>query len=135
MASENEEACRRGVDAFNRRDKEAWLEVVVPEVVSVPPREWPEPATAEGANAVWDIFVANMAIFENAELEIVGPVAEGEGTLVAQLEAEVAGKESGATAVWSFQQVVTYLDGKAVRFDWYTDRAEALAAAGISAEG
>jgi hypothetical protein len=37
-----EETVRRGVDAFNRRDREAWDEVVDPELVNVPPRDWPE---------------------------------------------------------------------------------------------
>ena len=87
MASENEEMYRRGVDAFNRRDKDAWLQTVDPEIVSIPPREWPEPAAAEGADAVWEIIVANMGIFEDAELKVVGPIVEGEDTLVTQLAA------------------------------------------------
>jgi ketosteroid isomerase-like protein len=132
MASENEELYRHGVNAFNRRDLEAWMEDVDPEVVSVPPRDWPEPAPVSGARAVWDIMVANMGIFENAELKIVGPVVEGEGTLVATLQGEVVGKESGASAVWSFHQLVTFRDGRAARFDWFVDRAEALEAAGIA---
>ena len=135
MASRNEELYRRGVDAFNRRDKEAWLQACDPEVESVPPREWPEPRSAKGADAVWDIIVANMGIFENAELKVVGPVAEGDGVLVAQLEGEMVGKTSGAAVLWSYHQVVTFRDGKAVRFDWFTNRAEAMEAAGLSSEG
>ena len=135
MASENEELYRRGVDAFNRRDKEAWLEICDPEIESFPPREWPEPASVKGTDAVWDIIVDNMAIFDSAELKVVGPIEEGEGTLVALLQAEVVGRESGAAAVWSFHHLVTFRDGKAVRFDWFTERDEALEAAGIGADG
>jgi ketosteroid isomerase-like protein len=134
VASENEELYFRGVDAFNRRDKKAWMQACHPEVESVPPRDWPEPHTVKGHDDVWDIMVTNMEIFETAELEIVGPIVEGEGTLVAQLEGQVVGKTSGAQVVWSFHQVVTIRDGKAVRFEWFTDRAEALEAAGLSPE-
>lgn len=131
MASENEELYARGVDAFNRRDKAAWVETCHPEVESVPPRDWPEPRVAKGHDEVWDIMVANMAIFDSAELEIVGPITEGEGTLVAQLQGEMAGKTSGAPVVWSFHLVVTVRDGRALRLNWFTDRDEAFAAAGI----
>jgi ketosteroid isomerase-like protein len=122
----------RGVDAFNRRDKEAWMRTCDPEVESVPPRDWPEPWTVRGHDDVWEIMVANMGIFEAAELKIVGPIVEGNETIVAQLQGETVGKTSGAPVLWSFHQVVTIRDGKAVRFNWFTDRDEALAAAGIS---
>jgi ketosteroid isomerase-like protein len=131
VASENEELYRRGVAAFNRRDKEAWMAACDPEIESVPPRDWPEQATAKGHDGVWDIMVANMGIFDAAALEIVGPIDEGDGGLVGHLEGTMSGKESGAPVIWSFHQVVTIREGLAVRFDWFTDRAEALDAAGI----
>jgi hypothetical protein len=43
----------------------------------------------------------------------------------------MVGKGSGAAVPWSYYQVVTIRDDKAARFDWFADRAEALAAAGI----
>jgi ketosteroid isomerase-like protein len=41
------------------------------------------------------------------------------------------GKASGAKVVWSYWVVFTLRDGKAVRIEWFGDRAEALEAAGF----
>jgi hypothetical protein len=42
------------------------------------------------------------------------------------------GKSSGADVLWSYWQVATFRRGRVVRAEWFTDRAEALAAAGLS---
>jgi len=39
----------------------------------------------------------------------------------------------GSTGVpWGFWQVVAFRDGKVCRFEWYTDRADALDAIGLA---
>jgi ketosteroid isomerase-like protein len=37
---------------------------------------------------------------------------------------------SGATVPWRYWAVVSFRNGKALRIEWYTDRAEAVQAAG-----
>jgi ketosteroid isomerase-like protein len=41
MSQENVEAMRRGLDAFTRRDKAAWIAICDPDVENIPPRDWP----------------------------------------------------------------------------------------------
>jgi ketosteroid isomerase-like protein len=45
---------------------------------------------------------------------------------------EMRGKASGAGVVYDYWLVVTYRNGKALRAEWFADRAEALEAAGPS---
>ena len=55
----------------------------------------------------------------------------GADTVAAQVSAEVRGIASGASVPWSYWQVVTFRDGKALRIEWFADRAEALSAVGL----
>jgi ketosteroid isomerase-like protein len=128
------EIARRGLDAFNRRDRDAWAEIVDAEVVNVPPREWPEPETIQGVDAVWAFWVDGtepwgVARFELAELDEID-----DERAIAHIRAEVEGRSSGVPAVWSFWQLLTFRDGRIARIDWYSEREEALAAAGVAAD-
>ena len=51
--------------------------------------------------------------------------------VVADMRREARGKASGASVAWSYWQVFTFRDGKALRFEWFADRAEALEAVGL----
>jgi ketosteroid isomerase-like protein len=55
--SENLEALRRALDAFNRRDRAAWLAVNDPDFEAVPSRNWPEAVSIRGGEAVWDFLI------------------------------------------------------------------------------
>ena len=105
MSQENVESARRAFDAFNRRDKTAWLAEVDPEFETFPSREWPENAPIRGAEASWDKVVASS-------------------------HREMRDKTSGGDIVWDFWVVITFR-GRAFRFEWFADRAEALEAAGL----
>ena len=45
------ETLRLGLDAFNRRDKAAFVAICDSQVENVPPKEWPENAPIQGAEA------------------------------------------------------------------------------------
>jgi len=130
MWQENVESYRQALDAFNRRDRAAWLAFCDPELENVPPRDWPESRTVRGSEAVWDFFIEGSEPWEG-NLEPFGPIEEGDDKLVAQVRGEVRGKASGAAVAWSFWHVVTYREGRALRFEGFADRAEALEAAGL----
>ena len=51
---------------------------------------------------------------------------------MAQLTLRGRGKQSGAGTTWEFWQVWTFRDGKAVQGRGFTNREEALEAAGLS---
>ncbi len=129
--SENVETYRRALDAFNRREKEAWLSTAHPELENHPPRNWPEQEVIRGAGEVWDFYVEAFEAFEDGGIEIFGPIEEVDDTLVAEVMAKVRGKASGAEAEWRYWQVLHMRDGKALRIAWFADHGEALEAAGV----
>jgi ketosteroid isomerase-like protein len=62
----------------------------------------------------------------------LGEVLEaGTDKLVANSRRETRGKAGGAAVGFSYWVVTTYRDGKAIRIEWFADRAEALEAAGL----
>ena len=132
MSQQNVEIYRQAWDAFNRRDLAAWLTVCDPELENIPPRDWPESRPIRGAEAVWDFSVGNMGIFDENPLEILELIEAGDDKVVAQLRSEVQGKASGAPVTWGYWHVVTIRDRRASRFEWFTERAQALEAAGLS---
>ena len=133
MYEENLERLRRGLDAYNRRDRDAWLVHMDPDVENVPPSVWPEPAPCRGRAAVWDWYVEGGDVWGDGALEVREAIDAGGGRIVAEVAGEVQGEASGALVSWSFWPVVTFRDGLILHIAWFSDRAEALAAAGVRA--
>ena len=132
MSQENVDAAQKALDAFNRRDKAAWLVLNDPEVEVVPPRDWPESDPIRGREAVWDVYVENIEAFREGALEHVELIDAGNDRVVADMRREVRGKASGASVAWRYWQVVTFRNGKVLRIEWFSERAEALEAVGLS---
>ena len=80
-----------GLDAFNRRDKAAWLQVTQPELENHPPREWPEAAVIAGAGAVWDFFLEAFEMWDEGMVLQLGMGHLKPGRLVAPVEGVQAG--------------------------------------------
>ena len=131
MSEENVETLRRGLDAFNRRDKTAWLAACDPECDNYPPREWPENAPIRGGEAIWDFFVEAVSAWEDGSFEWGELIDAGTDKIVANQVREMRGKASGASVAWSYWVVFTFRSGKILRWEWFADRAEALGAAGL----
>jgi ketosteroid isomerase-like protein len=131
VSQENLETFQQLLDAFNRRDREAWLVLCDPEAENVPPRDWPESAPIRGREAVWDFFVEGQEPWDQPHFGVGELFDAGNDKVVAEQIAEVQGKASGAGVAWSYWHVMTFRDGRAFRSEWFTDRADALAAAGV----
>jgi ketosteroid isomerase-like protein len=123
---------RSGLDAYNRRDKDAWLDFADPEIENHPPREWPESSVTKGPEAVWDFLVQNFETFDAGDVELAGPIEEGDDAVLAPLRADVRGQASGVEVEWAYFQVTTVRDGKATKMAWFGDRDEAREAAGLA---
>jgi ketosteroid isomerase-like protein len=132
MSQENVKTFHEALDAFNRRDRAAWLAFYDPEFENLPPRNWPESAAIQGPEAVWDFYVESQEPWEGATFQVGELIDAGNDKVVAELRAQMRGKASGASVAWSYWSVVTFRHGKALRSEWFTDRAEALEAAGLS---
>ena len=132
MSEENVETLRRLLDAFNRRDKAAWIALSDPETENFPPKEWPEQASIRGPEAIWDFFVEAVGAWEEGSFEWAEFIDAGANTIVAHQRREMRGRTSGAAVAWSYWVVFMFRDGKLLRSEWFADRAEALEAAGLS---
>jgi ketosteroid isomerase-like protein len=128
---ENVDAAQKGLDAFNRRDKAAWLALNDPEVEAVPPRDWPESDPIRGREAVWDFYVENVEAFREGVLENTELIEVGHDKVVGHVQGEMQGKTSGASVAFDLWTVGTYRDGQALRVEWFAEREQALAAVGL----
>ena len=132
ISEQNVEVARRIVNAFNRRDKAAWLALQDPQAECVPARDWPESDVIRGREAVWDFYAEVVGAWrEGAFDENTEIIEAGNDTLVQHIRREIEGKSSGASVVLSYWTVSTFRDGKALRVEWFADRDEALEAAGL----
>src|SRR4051812_24744155 len=131
MSPENVELARRAIEAFNRRDKSAWLALQDPESECVPSEDWPESDVIRGREAVWDFYVEVIGAWREGAFDTVELIEAGNDKVLQQVRAEMQGKASGASAVLDYWTVGTFRNGRVCRVEWFTDRAEALEAVGL----
>src|SRR5829696_4919939 len=132
MSQENVEIARQMMEAFNRRDREAWLRLNDPEVEFRADPEWPESETVRGHDAVWE-FVTNLDdTWERADYEVGEVIHAGDDRLAGRVTRPVQGKTSGIADVLDYWCVMTFRDGKVLGTYWFATRGQALEAAGLS---
>jgi ketosteroid isomerase-like protein len=129
MSRENLAAVRRALDAFNRRDREAWLALCHPEFETVPSPDWPETDPIRGREAAWDFYVQTDEPWVESPYEFVEVIHAGSDKVAAHMRREMRGRTSGAGVTYDYWVVFTLRDGKAVRAEWFSDRAGAMEAA------
>jgi len=129
MSQENIELARKALDAFHRRDKAAFVALCDPDYVWVPPADWPETAPIHGPEAAWAFIVALDEPWEPGEYEITELIDFENDKVVMHVRRHVRGAASGLEADFDYWLVGTLRDGKAVRSEWFAERAEALEAA------
>jgi ketosteroid isomerase-like protein len=125
------EIIRRGFEAFNRGDREAWLELCEPDFETVPSPDWPEQDAIRGRVAAWDFFAAVNEAWEGSPYEPVEVVDVGDGRVIVRLRREMRGKASGAAVIYDYWLVATVREGRAARIDWFETGSQAFAAAGL----
>ena len=133
MSQENVEAFKRGTEAYNRRDVDALLKELDPEV------EWHsallipfggEATVSRGHGGVrevlGEVYVALAEIhLEYSEIRDLGDRIVGIGRI------RTRGKHSGVVTEMAFGTVTDMKNGKGIRIWTYLDRQEALEAAGL----
>ena len=132
MSQENVEIARKATEAFNRRDRDAWLPLMDPELEWRSPPEWPESGTVRGREAVWDFMVSIDDAWEQENFEMVDVIDAGDGTLVARYQRAVRGKTSGIADEFDYWWVGTFRGGRVLSHEWFATRDAALEAAGLS---
>ena len=94
-------------------------------------RGWPEQQTYEGAEEVRGFLEDWVGAWDDWELEVDELLDAGD-KVVALVRQHGRSKAAGMPVEMSFAQVWTVRDGKQTRMDMYSDREEALEAAGLS---
>jgi ketosteroid isomerase-like protein len=129
MSQENVEIVQRAFDAFHsgNTDRAEALATIDPNVVYSPVEDGP----SHGLHAIRDQFKR----WESSWEELVETAEEfidaGDRVVVTALY-RGRGQGSGVPIEARFYAVYTLRDGRVVRVDEFTDRAEALEAAGLS---
>jgi hypothetical protein len=131
MADENADLYRLGIEAFNRRDLDAFLAMAHPDVVGVSRVLAIEGGRYRGHDGVREWWADLLGVFPDFVIDVLSVRTAGRST-VARLCNRVHG-EAGASAleevVW---QVCEWRDGKVVRWQIYDSEQEALTAAGLA---
>jgi ketosteroid isomerase-like protein len=134
MPRDNVELMRRGLDAYNRRDVEAMLELVDPDV------EWyaaldvllgGDETVYRGHEGIRTLFATIDETFSELEAEATG-FRDLDDRLVAIGRLRTRGRRSGAETRSDVGWLIEFGDQKIVRVRTFLDHAEALAAAGVS---
>jgi ketosteroid isomerase-like protein len=129
MSQENVDLYRRGIDAFNRRDLEAFLALAHADVVGVSRVLAIEGGSYRGHAGVRDWWKELLGVFPDFTIEIVW-VREAGPIVVSGLRNRAHGEGSAALEefVW---QVSEWRDGQVVRWQMYASEQAALKAAGL----
>jgi ketosteroid isomerase-like protein len=132
MSEENVELVRRFVEAFVRRDRDGFLALLDPEFEGVPPSEWPESAPVRGREAAWDFGLELEAPWQVGSYEITELIEAGNDRTVMGATRDVRGKSSGVEGKLEIWGVISFREARIIRIEWFSDRGEALEAAGLS---
>ena len=133
MSRENVEAFKRATAATNRRNLEAVLEGLHPEVEWHPALEvllGGEAAVYRGYEGVRELFRDSYEAWTEIHTEF-SEIRDVGDRLVAIGRIRTPGKESGVEAESPLGYLVHFKNGKAIRFWGYLDPKEALEAAGL----
>ena len=125
MSQENVDNFRRGVEAWNRNDFDAWIDQFDPEV------EWFTLVEVyrghAGARKAWESLKGTMQI--RARFDDIRDLGE---SVLALGEMEGTGQTTRLDFTGELAQLVTYRGGKAVNIRDFRSHADALEAAGLS---
>jgi ketosteroid isomerase-like protein len=129
MSEENVERLRRIYKRWAKGDfQEDALQLFDPYVVAVFPD--PEPSPQYGLDAVRRYMRGFLGSFERMRYE-AQRFREGHGSVIVDVRRSAVGKHSGLALEDEAFHVVTFRGRQIIRFDVFTDEAEALEAAGL----
>ena len=130
MSQENVEAVRRGYEALNRRDIDAWLEGFDANAEMHDLAEVPDAPVRRGHDDLREWVAMMDDTWEDGRYEPEEVTETGQFTLVA-VRARARGRGSGAPVDFQIFHVFEMRDQKVQRFWAYLDKAKALEAVGL----
>jgi ketosteroid isomerase-like protein len=133
MSQENIESIKLAIEAFNRRDADAFVALASPDV------EWEDGIFWSGVSRIYrgrdelrDWFEQVVEPWASIHLDAEEFIEASDGRLLVGLRLTARGEGSGADTRMHAWQVNWFTDGKTGRRQVFRERAEALEAAGLS---
>jgi hypothetical protein len=130
MSQENVERYRQGIDAFNRRDLDAFLALADPGVIGISRVLAIEGGTYVGHDGTKEWWNGLLGVFPNFKIEVVWVRDAGSRT-VSELRNQAHAEGSAAPLDEEVWQVSEWRDGLVVRWQMYATQHEALEAVGL----
>ena len=131
MTQENIEVIRTGYGAWAKRDLDAWLETLHPDIEFLTSGTFPDLAPAfrghEGMRSFWE---AMLVPWESFELD-VQRVVEGGDRAAVEIRFRARGRGSGAVTDLRQGHALRFNDGRVMNVSAHTCFEEALEAAGL----
>jgi ketosteroid isomerase-like protein len=128
MSQRNVDLYRRGIEAFNRRDLDAFLALAHPDVVGISRVTGIEGGSYRGHEGVRRWWDALLDVFPEFAIEIAS-VRDAGDMVVSGLRNQAQGEDAPLDEfVW---QVCEWRDGQVIRWQIYGSEQEALEAAGM----
>jgi ketosteroid isomerase-like protein len=124
MSEQSVEIVRAIYDAW--RERRSWRSYMDPQIEYVNPPDAVEPGTRHGPES----FVRITDAYDDVSVEPYEFINAGDEVVVLA-RVHATGRGSGVPIEWHHGYIWTLKGGKAVRFRWYNDPAQALEAAGI----
>lgn len=127
---ENEALLREAYDVFVTGDLERLLDVFHPDAQYVNPPEAVEGGTRQGEAELRQMWINVHELFELDSVEVVELRQVPAGALT-HVRFQGRGRGSGVPVDVEQYHVVELSDGRIARLSWFTQREDALAAAGL----
>ena len=130
MSQENVEIVRRGFEAWNRNDWETLMARYDPDVITVPPAEWPEAETGTNRDTLRHQFEQAKDPWEEERVE-VDEIRDLGDRVLALYRWIARGSGSHVEVEHPVATLNTLRDGRIVRLEYFLDHSKALEAAGL----
>src|SRR5262245_53184635 len=114
MSEENVKLARQAMDAWDRRDRAAWLALHDQEHEVVPDRYFPEAGAIRGREPAWEFFVNIFGAFKQVPIAGVEIMDAGVDRVLIHYRLDVRGRASGAEVEVDYWDVVTFREGRIV---------------------
>jgi ketosteroid isomerase-like protein len=134
MSEQNVDVGRGLIDAVNRRDLDAFLELVRPDVEWDDSEGWPGiRGIYRGPDGVRDWWERFLEVWESVEVHVEEAAAAPDDRVLLQVSGAFRGGASGVQTEVRAWEVLWIVDGQVARRQLTWSREEGLAAAGLPA--